>query len=487
MLTTIEPLKAAATVADVSSRSAAWCARQHERGLVRDVVAGTRRLRAAGELYLPRFPREMPANHKMRLRTAVLTNVLKDAIENSIGRPFSQPVQLSAEAPAAVQGWAEDMTLQKHTLGQFARSAFRSGITDGMVHILADYRGVPGAFTLKDELDGGARPYFVPIIADRLIACYRETKAGVPQVIHARIHECEVVRDGYSEALRERIRVIEPGKVQLWEAVAGKGWEKIEDKPYPNESVPLFTFYAGEPEADYVIDPPFLDLAYKNIEHWQLSSGFQNNLDRCNFAMLAVKPMDGASSPVENLRRDPNNPDAEATFEVGPDTVLVGDWYYVEPSAAGLKETAARLDALKADMRLMGLDPMMPKASGGITATERSIEEAKSQSQLADWVVNFSDVLDQALAFAMDWHGVKGKAKISISSDFPLTLDSQDVDWLLKMRATGDLSRETVWEEARRRGMLGPKFDAEKEIVRLESEPPAFGDDGHGHDDHTGL
>jgi hypothetical protein len=485
MLTTSEPLKQAATMADVSTRSVAWRARQHERRLVRDVIGGTRRLRVAGELYLPRFPREMHSNHAMRLKTAVLTNVLKDAVENAIGRPFSQPVQLSAEAPAAVQGWAEDMTLQKHTLGQFARSAFRNAITNGMIHILVDYRGVEGARTRKDELDGGARPYFVPILADRLIACYRETKAGVPQVVHARIHECEVMRNGYAEETRERIRVIEPGRVELWEAIAGKGWQKIEEQAYPHDSVPLFTFYAGELEADYIIDPPFLDLAHKNIEHWQLSSGYRNNLDRCNFAMLAVKPMDGASSPVENLRRDPDSPDAEAAFEVGPDTVLVGDWYYVEPNAAGLKETAARLDALKADMRLMGLDPMMPKTTGGVTATERSIEEAKSQSQLADWVVNFSDVLDQALAFAMDWDGVKGKTKVSISSDFPLTLDAEDVDWLLKMRATGDLSRETVWDEAKRRGMLGPKFDAEKETARIEAEPPAFGDDGDAHDGYT--
>jgi hypothetical protein len=451
------------------------------------VIGGTRRMRAAGELYLPRFPREMPANHQMRLRTAVLANVLKDAIENAIARPFSQPVQLSAEAPAKVAGWAADMTLQGTTLGQFARGAFRDGITDGLVHILVDYRGVEGAQTRKDEIDGGARPYFVPIAANRLIACYRETKAGVPQVIHARIHECETVRNGYEEVGRERIRVIEPGRVELWEKVAGEGWKKIEEKPYPHDEVPLFTFYAGQPEADYVVDPPFLDLAYKNIEHFQLSSAYQTNLDRCNFAMLAVKPMDGAASPVENLRKDPHKPDSEPVFEVGPDTVLVGDWYYVEPSAAGLKETAARLEALKADMRLMGLDPMMPRASGGATATERSIEEAKSQSQLADWVVNFSDVLDTAVAFAMDWEGVKGEAQIAISDDFPLTFDDQDVSWLLQMRASGDLSRETVWEEAKRRGLLGPKFDPDAEVARIENEPPAFDDQGHTDADNADL
>ena len=142
------------------------------------------------------------------------------------------------------------------------------------------------------------------------------------------------------------------------------------------------------------------------------------------------------------------------------------------------KETAARLEALKADMRLMGLDPMMQRATGGITATERAIEEAKSQSQLADWVVNFSDVLDTAPAFAMPWDGVKGEARISVSSDFPMMLGEEDISWLLQMRASGDLSRETVWEEAKRRGILGVKFDAGNEAARIQAEPPAFREAG---------
>ena len=45
------------------------------------------------------------------------------------------------------------------------------------------------------------------------------------------------------------------------------------------------------------------------------------------------------------------------------------------------------------------------------------------------------------------------------------------------MRASGDLSRDTVWEEAKRRGLLGPKFDADAEGARIESEPPAFAEE----------
>jgi hypothetical protein len=58
------------------------------------------------------------------------------------------------------------------------------------------------------------------------------------------------------------------------------------------------------------------------------------------------------------------------------------------------------------------------------------------------------------------------------------SFDDQDVSWLLQMRASGDLSRETVWEEAKRRGLLGPKFEADAEVARIESEPPTFAEEG---------
>jgi hypothetical protein len=41
---------------------------------------------------------------------------------------------------------------------------------------------------------------------------------------------------------------------------------------------------------------------------------------------------------------------------------------------------------------------------------------------------------------------------------------------LLKMRATGDLSQGTLWEEARKRALFRSKFDPKKESALIEEE-----------------
>jgi hypothetical protein len=127
--------------------------------------------------------------------------------------------------------------------------------------------------------------------------------------------------------------------------------------------------------------------------------------------VLIAFAMAGVSVACADMVDLPPTSDAPNGFAVGgcPDYTLTDD------RVVQLCDIASIPDRHR-------LDPMMPRTSGGVTATERSIEEAKSQSQLADWVVNFSDVLNSALAFAMDWEGVKGKAAIAISDDFPLQL-----------------------------------------------------------------
>ena len=463
-----------ANTAAVTTRASSCALGDEKRALVRTVLGGTTTMREAGETYLPRFQRELATSYQARLGSAVLTNVLKDAIDNVVARPFSRPIQVT-KAPEKVKDWLKDIDLQGNDVTQFGREVFLNGVTDGLAHVLVDYLSAPDAQTLADENAAGVRPFLIEVKHANLIAAYRELRNGKPVVTHARILEQEVRRKGFGEVSVLRVRCFDPGRVTVFEQESvSAAWKLVEDRPYDHDFVPLFTYYCGRKIADYVIDPPFLDLAYMNVQHWQLASGYHNALDRCNFAMLAVEPIDGAQTPVANLTRDDNGSEGSEAFEVGPDTVLVGKWYYCEPKAASIKETAARLKSLKNEMRLMGLDPMMPKDTGGVSATERAIDESKAQSQLVDWATSLGDTLDEAVAFMMEWAAVPGECSLTVNTDFQLLLDSQDIASLIAMRDRGDLSRVTLWDETKRRGLLGPKFSPEDEEARLETEAPDF-------------
>jgi hypothetical protein len=51
---------------------------------------------------------------------------------------------------------------------------------------------------------------------------------------------------------------------------------------------------------------------------------------------------------------------------------------------------------------------------------------------------------------------------------------------LLSMRSSGDLSQETLWAEAKRRGRLSPEFDPKKERQAIIDEMPEGGEEETG-------
>jgi len=456
---------------------------------MRTVLKGTESMREAGETFLPKHPREPKRNYDNRLRRAVLTNYVEDALLNIISRPFSRPVQLSEDAPPELLYWAQDIDMEGHSLHEFLRDLMYEGVTDGQAHILVDFHSHPDPVSRADEIAFGSRPLLVALIAPQLLAVYTEKRGGMRVVTHLRYQELELVPDGFGERWIKRIRCIEPHRVRVWEndVNSNLSWRQVEDRYYPLDFVPLYSFYAGKREKDFVIKPPFLSLTNKNIEHWQLTSSYQTALDRCNFAMLAVRPTENANSPVDNLVSGGEG-DTDARFEVGPDTVLVGDWYYVEPSAAGLKETAARLETLQKEMQTMALDPLTSQSSGSTTATEATIDETKSQSGLVEWALNLSMVAERAIGVMMWWGGLATTkpVRVTVNTEFSLNLSAGDLGTLVTARATGDITRRTLWAEFQRRGTLGPKFDPDAEEAALEAEAPVFAGDEFDSGETTG-
>ncbi|HZV21979.1 MAG TPA: hypothetical protein VE986_10595, partial [Hyphomicrobiales bacterium] len=237
--------------------------------MMRRIMQGTRRIREFSKEFLPQHYREPDELYKIRLRRAVFTNYFKDAIMNVISRPFGRKVAFTQETPDQVKEWETNIDLKGTSLHSFARCGMLNAVVDGMVHVLVDFSRVPEGSTLKDEKNLiGARPYLVLVPAINLIAAYMGEVNGEQVCVHARIMERHIVRDGYVERTVDRVRVLEPGRFQVFSNISGQ-WA-LEDEGYVTmqgellDRVPLYTFYAGEKIDDFWVVPPFLDLAFKN-------------------------------------------------------------------------------------------------------------------------------------------------------------------------------------------------------------------------------
>lgn len=460
--------------------------------MITTILGGTLSMRAAKEKYLPRFPNETLQDYDDRLSSAKFTNIFSDIIENLASRPFTVPVKLEDPAPLQIKQLEADIDAQGNSLHVFAANTFYNGIGYGLDWILVDYTSnVPENATRAVEKEIGARPYWVRIPAENVIAVYSDMVDGTEQIIHARILETDTIREGFQEVARQRVRVLnrEPlgggqyaqPTVQLWELKVNAGgleeWMPLSEPIVL--TVPIITlvpFICGRRKGtSWRIDPPMKNAAELQIEHFQQESGLKYARNLTAFPMLAGNgvspPLDGKGQP--------------AVLKVGPKSVLYappsgdgshGTWSFIEPNASSLQFLASEVKETAKELREIGRQPLTAQ-SGNLTVVTTAFAAEKGNSAISAWVFLLKDALELALYYTSLWLGSTDEAKVVIDTDFDLSIGEDDgFKELIDLRKNGDLSRDTLWAEAQRRGRLSSNFDPDEEEERLLEEMPGEND-----------
>ncbi|HEX2554229.1 MAG TPA: DUF4055 domain-containing protein [Microvirga sp.] len=494
----------ATTSADYKAMSGFW-------ELVSDILAGVERMRLRASVYLPKFVEENPDLYSLRCKNAPLTNLYADISRNLASKPFSKTVDISDDAPEVLAGklneqtklrtggLVDDIDGQGNSLHVFASDAFKAGIDKGISWIFVDHtpaRPNPGGrpLTKAEEREQGLRPYWVHVPCERLLAVYSTFVGGVEVLTHARIAEDAVVRDGYREVVKKRVRVIDrpvtaeaadgrpvalgPAVWNLFEeqedkTTARKTWVSIGTGSYSIGVIPLVPFIPGKRHGtSFVVDPPLRDLAHMQLEEFQQESNLKEVKTLTAFPMLAaigVQPT--VTDPETGKTRDMKIP-------IGPSSVLFappdptgnhGDWKFVEPSAESLKFLKEDLAAFRQEMRDLGMQPLL---AANLTVVTTANLSQKASSAVQAWAILFKDTLDRCLALTSKWLGLSDTTTAKVHTDFAVDVNADgDLPELLKARVAGEISRPTYWSELQRRGKLGPEFDPEAEGERLRTEP----------------
>lgn len=422
------------------------------------LMGGTEMMRAAAREYLPQYDAETDTNYRYRLERAVLLNMLKRAVETLAGKPFSKPVQVK-DFPPEMEELIEDVDSNCNHISTFARNVFQDALVNGLTHILVEYPDLSEEQpeTLAEEREMAIRPYFCHIPNSAIIAAYAEVVNGKERLTHVRILEEETRRDGFDEVTITRIRVLEPGRWELWRKV-DKRWEKETEGVTTLPEIPLLTFYA-EREDFMIARPPLTDLAHLNIAHWQSASDQRNILTLTRFPLLAGKGLN----------------EEEANVQIGPNKLLTsiskdGEFYYVEHSGAAINAGRQDLEDLKSEMAIMAVDLM--RRTGTVTATEKAIDTAQSTSALQDMTIRFADFIESGFEVAAQWMGLKHfEGSVAISTEFGLAANAQtDLTTLIELRRMKELSHEQFIIELKRRNLISDDFDTEADLEKLKLE-----------------
>ena len=429
------------------------------------LLGGTSAMRKAKEAYLPKQPAESDEDYAYRLSTSTLFPAFERTCGVMAGKPFAKELTLN-KVPAAVEAYVGNVDGEGRSLHAFASDVFNtSAIQYGFGGILVDYTKTEGqARTQADEKAMGARPYMVHIKHDQILG-YKTQRAGDKVVFtQLRIKETKEEDDGYGTKVVNCVRVLEPGKWELWVerssqsktayALEEQGTTTLSHIPF----VPLYGIRKG-----FMLGmPPLLSLADLNIKHWQHQSDQDENARFARKRLLVFSGLTNDDKIVmasDMAVRLPPNAKAEV----------------IQGSAESVNAGRSELQALEQQMIQTGAE-LLVATPGQRTATEASNDAEANKSMLQRIVENFEDALDLVLQYMADWIKAGEGGSVSLFKDFAAaSLTDASAQLVVTMAQGGLITEETALKEMQRRGVLSPDLDVETEAAKAKEGAPALG------------
>lgn len=431
------------------------------------LLGGTPAMRAAGREFLPKFDAESYNDYKARLQQTVLYNVYKEAIRALTGKIFDKGVTLGDDVPGTIQEYAENIDRQGRSLNVFMRDVTHDAINRGKTHIMVDAPAVTGE-TVADQRARGERPYCVHFPTDEVIGWKEEVIQGERILTQVRRKHTVAVDAGpFATGQAERVTVynLEEGQAVYYvfenQKKAGSNqanWQMIDQGPLNLTYIPLVTLYTNR-TGFLRAQPPLLDLAYKNVEHWQSSSDQRHILKWSRFAIPYL------------LGFDPEND----KIEWGPSSAIVSQNTeasvgFAEHSGASIEMGFKDLEKIEADMGRLSMQPMMHR-TGNQVATARALDESAASSSLEAWAEALKDSTEQVLQFLADRANEGSGGSAEVASDLSLSLETGDEGKLIyESYRTGLIPKKVAFLELQRLGKVDESWEWEEVEEMYEAE-----------------
>ena len=456
----------------VADRSAAVQALIPDWDLATALMGGTRAMRDAGNKYLPQWPNEDGTAYNLRIRVATLFPAYKRTVETLVGKPFSKPIKIESDVPAQIAEYLKDADLRGRNLHVFAADILEKTISHGLCGILVDFpkadsvqTNEAGDRTIAAEEAAGLRPYFIEVKAEQILGWRSEIDEGVEKLTQLRIMEVAEEQDGDWGSIEvQQVRVLTPGAWQIWRKQEGavQSWVLYDEGVTTLDYVPFFPVY-GNRIGFMQGEPPLIEMAYMNVEHWQSSSDQQTILHVARVPILTVDGVD----------------DEKFAMTVGASSVVklpIGaSLKFVEHSGKAIAAGKTAIDDLEERMRQAGAELLQTKPQR-VTAFQVGVENDLALCALQRIVQDFQDSLSQALQCMADWVKLPKGGHVSLFTDFAASnLAEASAQFLMQAAVGGKISDELLFDELQRRGMIGPNETWEIEQERLAAQGPALG------------
>nr|BAR34277.1 phage portal protein [uncultured Mediterranean phage uvMED] len=428
-----------------------------------DIVArGTQGLRLACKYLLPQEPSETDDSWNRRVSKATLSPFTARIAEQAAGLILRKGIQVLPNDYQEIEGaeldpfWDEfcqSVDGRGTPLETFCRRVLISSLLYGHSVILTDMPNAEPAANLREERERGITPYFAHYDAQQILG-WRQSDGGPTSPIdQVRINEIACEPKGrFGQEYVRQIRVLEPGKWQVWRKSA-EGWAIHEEGTTNINKIPLAVSYSNK-VAEYISKPPLLSIANLNISHAQANCDLQHALHVSALPILLLKGFDDS--------------DIDGTIGLSANSAILlpcdGDGKFVEPASSSFDAQQAYLDRLEAQMRQLGISTLFSQLNSPETAESKQTSRIDSDSLLSIVSKNLEDALQEAFNHAASYLN-KEAPKILIDRDFNLQqLDGAAIAQYMALFNNGVITHETLLEILVKGECLSSDFNVELEV-----------------------
>ncbi|MBV7434499.1 DUF4055 domain-containing protein [Cardiobacteriaceae bacterium TAE3-ERU3] len=441
---------------DVSSKSSVVSEMHTRNAVIETLLGGTEAMREAGQTYLPKWPLENDDAYKARVNVSTLYPALKETVASMVGRVFYSDMSPKG-IPDGID--LQDIDAVGNKLEIFCADWFRDALAYGVSYCVVDYQRGDGVETMADAKALGLRPHAIHVPVSSVLGWRSQRINGNEVCTQFRYIESVVEDEGeFGEKTTQQVIVLEPGIRKIYRK-GDQGYALHDEVTTSIDVVPVVALYT-ERSGFFTGRPPLLELAHLNVKHWQSQSDQDNILHCARVPMLA-------RFGVEDSEK----------LQIGGSTIDMPsgtDIRYIEHTGASIGAGAESLKKLEEDMRTAGAK-LLVKSSNSFTDSQAKDEQTREVSTLKSYANRLEDAVGQMLYLFALWLGKKEGGTVEISGNMDIDYNpSVTMQMLRDMYTDGIISAETVFNEAKKREIIGSDVEWEAEQAKMDGMNAEF-------------
>lgn len=331
-----------------------------------DVVQGTHRMRELSYKYLPRMEGESDNAYDIRVKKAALKNVYKKTLTKSIGNMLKNGITTDYKT--------ENVDAKGGDLESFVSRIGFNASKYGICYVLVDAPNFEGELNLQQLESMDFNPYF-QIINNLKLKEIEYLMWGATYILS--YFEYQIILPDLEGDIRKSYKLSDEGVIWRLEKMGeGDKREILEQGLIDLPRIPIVAVYGSESEYKFINKPPYLDLAYYNILHYQATS------DASIAHHVAATPMLFMRDSSVAKRDDKGNV-MEDKVKISPWSVIKttandSEVSWVETNGAALTQHREWLKHIEGDMDELSLNFNLE--SPDATATANNLHAAENQA-----------------------------------------------------------------------------------------------------------